>query len=150
VILFNYPTIFDRLLLPHFIYTEPVNANTKSFVFLGFNLKRRNGKLMITPTKKAIEKFKETVRTMTHRGQPVKPWELIGRLNSVIRGWGNYFRIGNVKRLFERLDCWIRTRVRTFIERKKSRYARMRIPKHVLESGYKLVSLMTLIKPHSL
>jgi len=130
--------------------TNIMNANTKSFVFLGFNLKNRDGKLVITPKKNAVEKFKETVRTMTHRGQPVKPWELVGRLNSVIRGWGNYFKIGNVKRLFERLDCWIRTRVRTFIERKKSRYARMRIPKHVLESGYKLVSLMTLIKPHSL
>ena len=130
--------------------TKIVNVNRGSFGFLGFKFKRAGGKLFVTPGKKAIKKFKETVRTMTWRKQPVKPRVMVGRLNSVIRGWGNYFKIGNVKRLFERLDCWIRTRVRTFIERKKSGYARMRIPKYVLEAGYKLASLMTLIKPHSL
>jgi len=130
--------------------TKIVNINRGSFGFLGFEFKRAGGKLFVTPGEKAIKKFKETVRKFTWRKQPVKPRVMVGRLNSVIRGWGNYFKIGNVKRLFERLDCWIKTRVRTFIERKKSGYARMRIPKHVLEAGYKLASLMTLIKPRSL
>ena len=105
---------------------------------------------MVTPGKKAIKKLKDSVRATTNRRRPVKPNEMVGILNSVIRGWGNYFKIGNVRKLFRRLDGWIRTRVRTFIEKKKSRYANRRIPNYVLESEYKLSSLVTLIKPHSL
>ena len=105
---------------------------------------------IVTPGEKAIRKFKDLVRAATNRRQPVKPKEMIGRLNSVIRDWGNYFKIGNVRWLFKNLDKWIRTRVQTFIEKKKSGYARMRISNYVLKTGYKLASLMTLIKPHSL
>ena len=79
------------------------------------------------------------------RGSPLKPKELMGELNSVIRGWGNYYKIGNVKKIFKRLDCWIRTRMRTFIEKKKSHYANIRITNYALKSKYKLASLMTLI-----
>jgi hypothetical protein len=104
----------------------------------------------VTPKRKSIKKFKEAIRRVTWRRQPVKPEEMIGRLNSVIRGWGNYFKIGNVKWIFRNLDKWIRTRVRAFIEKKKSEYAKVRIPNYVLKSEYKLASLMTLIKPHSL
>lgn len=130
--------------------TKIVNVNKESFEFLGFKFKRGGGKLFITPGKKAIKKFKEAVKATTHRKQPVKPKEMVGRLNSVIRGWGNYFKIGNVRWLFTILDRWTRTRVRTFIEKKKSGFARIRISKYVLKSEYNLTSLMTLVKPHSL
>ena len=130
--------------------TKIVNVNRESFEFLGFKLKRACGKVFVIPRKKTIDKFKQAIRRVTWRKQPVKLDEMIGRLNSVIRGWGNYFKIGNVKTMFCRLDQWIRTRVRTFIEKKKSEYAKVRIPNYVLKSEYKLASLITLIKPHSL
>jgi len=130
--------------------TKIVNVNRESFGFLGFNFKRGGGKVFVTPRKEAVEKFKDTVRTVTWRRRPLKPKEMMGELNSVIRGWGNYFKIGNVKKLFTKLDKWIRTKVRTFIEKKKSEYAKRRISKYVLKSRYNLTSLMTLIKPHSL
>lgn len=130
--------------------TKIVNVNRESFGFLGFNFKRGGGKVFVTPRKEAVEKFKDTVRTVTWRRRPLKPKEMMGELNSVIRGWGNYFKIGNVKKLFTKLDKWIRTKVRTFIEKKKSEYAKRGISKYVLKSRYNLTSLMTLIKPHSL
>jgi len=130
--------------------TKIVNVNQESFEFLGFKLKRAGGKVFVTPKRKAINKFKDTIRRATWRKQPIKLEEMIGRLNSIIRGWGNYFKIGNVKSIFKRLDGWIRTRVRTFIEKKKSNYANRRIPTYVLQSEYKLTSLMALIKPYSL
>ncbi len=34
------------------------------------------------------------------------------KLNSYIRGWGNYFGHGHVKALFQNLDNWIRRRLR--------------------------------------
>jgi len=125
--------------------TKIVNVRRESFGFLGFEFKRGGGKLFVTPGKKAIRKLKDSVRATTNRRQPVKSKEMIGRLNSVIRGWGNYFKIGNVKWLFKNLDKWIRTRVRTFIEKRKSGFARIRISKYVLKSEYHLTSLMTLV-----
>ena len=125
--------------------TKIVNVNKESFGFLGFNFKRAGGKLFVTPGKKAIKKFKDSVRATSHRRHPVKPREMVGRLNSVIRGWGNYFKIGNVRWLFTILDRWIRTRVRTFIEKRKSGFARIRISKYVLKTEYHLTSLMTLV-----
>jgi len=130
--------------------TKIVYVNMESFGFLGFNFKRAGGKVFVTPKDEAVEKFKDTVRAVTNRRRPLKPKELMGELNSVIRGWGNYFKIGDVKKLFTKLDKWIRTRVRTYIEKKKSDYAKRRISKYVLKSRYNLTSLMTLIKPHSL
>ncbi|MEA3458062.1 MAG: reverse transcriptase domain-containing protein, partial [Candidatus Thermoplasmatota archaeon] len=125
--------------------TRIVNAKKESFDFLGFKLKMRSGKLMMSPREKAIKKFKEAVRMRTRRGLAMKPRDMTGGLNAIIRGWGNYFRIGNIKYLFRELDKWIRTRVRTFIEKKKSKYANRRIPNYVLKSEYKLASLTTLI-----
>jgi len=130
--------------------TKIMYVNMESFGFLGFNFKRGRGIVFVTPRKEAVEKFKDTVRAVTNRRRPLKPKELMGELNSVIRGWGNYFKIGDVKKLFTKLDKWIRTRVRTYIEKKKSDYAKRRISKYVLKSRYNLTSLMTLIKPHSL
>jgi len=125
--------------------TKIVNVNMENFEFLGFKLKRRSGTLLITPKKKSIIKFKESIRRLTWRRQPITAIDMVRRLNWVIRGWGNYFRIGNVIKIFERLDCWIRTRVRTFIEKKKSGFARMRLSNYVLKSKYKLSSLLNLI-----
>jgi hypothetical protein len=75
---------------------------------------------------------------------------MVGRLNWTIRGWGNYFKIGDVKTLYKELDIWLRMRVRCFIEKKKSGYSRQRIPNYVLFSEYKLTSLATLIDSHFL
>jgi len=130
--------------------TKIVNVNKESFGFLGFKFKRGRGIVFVGPRKEAIRKFKDTVRTVTGRRRPLKPEEMMGELNSVIRGWGNYFKIGDVKKLYTRLDKWIRMKVRTYIEKKKSNYAKQRLSKYVLKSRYNLASLTTLIKPRSL
>ncbi len=41
--------------------------------------------------------------------------ERINRLNQVIRGWINYFRIGNMKQALTRIDKRLRTRMRIVI-----------------------------------
>jgi RNA-directed DNA polymerase len=130
--------------------TKIANVNLDSFEFLGFKLERAFGKVFVTPGWKAIKKFKESIRRVTWRKQPVKPEYMIGRLNNIMRGWGNYFKIGNVKELFGILDGWIRTRVRTYIEKRKSKLARTRISNYVLKTEYHLTSLISLLKPHFL
>ena len=118
--------------------------------FLGFKLRLKGGTLKISPRESALKKFKDEVRMKTRRAQPITPEVMVGILNHTVRGWGNYFGIGTVKVLFTELDRWIRTRVRSFIEKKKSSYANVRITNYALKEEYHLVSLETLIKPYSL
>lgn len=85
----------------------------KGFEFLGY-LFKEGYSLYQFPAIKAIKAFKRKIREITRRLRPLKLSEIIKLLNAVIRGWGNYFRLGNVKHLFWRLDCWIRWRIRAF------------------------------------
>lgn len=90
--------------------TKIVNSKRESFVFLGHEFKP--GKKMV-PSDKAIAKFKERVKTITRRNQTVNVQKLVKKtLNPYLRGWGNYFATGQVKKRFEEFDSWIRRRLR--------------------------------------
>jgi len=41
-------------------------------------------------------------------------------LNPLIREWGNYYSCGNVKKLYQSLDGWIRMRLRSFLNKRKA------------------------------
>jgi RNA-directed DNA polymerase len=125
--------------------TRIVNSRENTFEFLGFIFGLNRGKLKIKPRQKSLVKFKEAVKVITKRQTPLNPKDMIYRLNRVIRGWGNYFKIAHCTVLFKQLDTWIRIRCRTFIEKRKSRYAHSRIPNTVLKREYKLASLITLV-----
>ncbi len=96
--------------------TRIVHAFYDGFEFLGCLFKSG----YIRPRDKSIVSFKDKVRCITRRQQPKKFKMVIEHLNPVIRGWGNYFRYGNVKTLYQRLDEWIRMRLRSFLEKKKA------------------------------
>jgi len=96
--------------------TRIVHHKEGSFDFVGFLVHRK----YLWPCIKSLEKFKERVRVFTRRQQPKHVRQVIRDLNPALRGFGNYFRVGDVKGLFEDLDGWIRMRLRCFIEKKKS------------------------------
>lgn len=112
----------------------------KGFTFLGFEFIAWRYK---RPRKKALKQFKDKVRKKTKRQQPWPVEVIVGELNPIIRGWGNYFGNGNVKELFKRLDKWIRMRIRSYMEEKKAvKHQNKRIPNAVLrQKGLK--SLLT-------
>lgn len=90
--------------------TKIVNSYKDTFVFLGHEFKP--GKRMV-PTDKAMKRFKERVKEITRKNQTVNVAQLVKkRLNPYVRGWGNYFGTGDVKRRFQELDAWIRRRLR--------------------------------------
>jgi RNA-directed DNA polymerase len=62
------------------------------FDFLGFNVRKYNGKLLIKPAKSSIAAVKEKIRSIFKAGVGLPQDALIRRLNPVIRGWGNYYR----------------------------------------------------------
>lgn len=76
--------------------------------YLGFVIRSKT--VSIHPKK--IKSFKDRVRQLTPRNHGINLEEMIKRLNPVLRGWANYFRIANCKVLFAQLMKWIRRRLR--------------------------------------
>ena len=83
--------------------------------FLGFLVRKR----WLSPTPKSIKRFKDKIRAHTRRHINYNTNTLLNNLNAIIRGWGNYFRVGIVKTLYHELDQWIRLRVRLVLGRRK-------------------------------
>lgn len=67
------------------------------------------------PHPKAVAKFKAQMKKLTGRSWGVSNSYKVFKLNQLIRGWVNYFRIGSMKSLCERLDSNIRFRLRMCI-----------------------------------
>ena len=121
--------------------TRIAHAVFDGFEFLGCRFKYG----YIRPKDRSISSFKNRVRYITRRQQPRKLKEVIDRLNPMVRGWGNYFRYGNVKVLYRSLDEWTRMRLRSFLEKKKAvKYQNRRISNQRFKSQG-LVSLQELL-----
>lgn len=67
------------------------------------------------PHPKAVAKFKAQMKKLTGRSWGVSNSYKVFKLNQLIRGWVNYFRIGSMKSLCERFDSNIRFRLRMCI-----------------------------------
>jgi RNA-directed DNA polymerase len=76
----------------------------QGFDFLGFNVRKYQGKLLIKPATSSIAAVKERVRGLIRSGKGLPQGVLIHRLNPVIRGWGNYYRHVVSKEIFNDID----------------------------------------------
>lgn len=81
----------------------------KEVVFLSFQILA--GKIRVS--NKARIKFKDKIRELTRRNNPLPMYLLIQAVNSYMRGWIEYFRIQEFKFVFRDLDAWIRSRLRS-------------------------------------
>ena len=98
----------------------------RGFRFLGFDFKGKNKGISM----KSLDKLKDTVRDITRRTQGVNLIAVIEKLNPVIRGHVNYFRLGNVQTVYRKLDCWVRMRLRCFKFSRKWKTDNKRFPVH--------------------
>jgi len=106
-------------------------CNIKEATFLSFQMLR--GKIRVSG--KARTKFKEKVRNLTKRNNPLSMYQLIQKLNEYLRGWVNYFKIQELRVIFRDLDSWIRSRLRsTQLKKwkKPNKFQRM-----MIRAGYK-------------
>jgi RNA-directed DNA polymerase len=79
---------------------------------LGFSFYRKKGGWEIRIGKGAIKRIKEKIKTKTKRSDPSGAKERIKKLDAVIKGWVNHYRIAQSKSVMQKLDEMIRTRLR--------------------------------------
>ena len=86
-----------------------------SLKYLGFGFVKMNKKWEARPHKDSIDSFKRKLKKLTKRSWSISMDERIKRLNYVIRGWINYFRIGKMKNQMIAIDKHLRNRMRIVI-----------------------------------
>lgn len=65
---------------------------SEGFDFLGFNVRKYNGTLLIKPSPKSQKRFTEKLHEVVFKkNKAVAQQKLIEDLNPVLRGWGNYY-----------------------------------------------------------
>lgn len=74
------------------------------FDFLGKNIRKYNGKLLIKPSKTSVKSFLAKVRSIIKGNKSTKQETLIRKLNPVIRGWVNNQRYVVSSKVFSRVD----------------------------------------------
>lgn len=86
----------------------------QGFEFLGYRFE--NGERHVR--KKSLNKLKDKIREMTKRNNGHSLDHIIHKMNSMLIGWFGYFKHAH-KWTFERLDGWIRRRLRAILKRRE-------------------------------
>jgi RNA-directed DNA polymerase len=79
----------------------------EGFDFLGFNVRRYRGKLMIKPSKAAVRRIRERLRSELRSLRGANAAAVMRRLNPIIRGWAAYYRIAVSSQTFTALDNYM-------------------------------------------
>ena len=100
---------------------------------LGFSFYQTKGRYEIRISPKSVNRVKAKCKAITQSSDPkIETLKLI-KLDAIIRGWVNYFKIANAKSIMEKLDEMIRTRLRISTWR---RWRRIRTKvNHLLKLG---------------
>ena len=109
----------------------------ESFDFLGCTLRKRMSGaiwersrrrvyfLQREPSQRAMKRVRQRVKGLTPRGRcHADLREVIGQLNPVLRGWGEYFRTGNAAKRFNQLDTYVWRRLRSLRIKRQGRHLR--------------------------
>lgn len=77
---------------------------SEGFDFLGQNVRKYCGKMLIKPAAKGLRNHLQKVRQIVKRNAASKQGDLIRQLNPVLRGWANYHRHIVAKETFSYID----------------------------------------------
>jgi RNA-directed DNA polymerase len=125
--------IFERMHLQlHPVKTKivEIGLGKEGFVFLGCYLRimqshfKRRNYLFRWPAPKSMNRIRDRIRELTDRrsrGGMKDIREVIGDLNPVLRGWGNYFRTGNASTQFNQIDQLVTRRLVKLLAKRSQR-----------------------------
>jgi RNA-directed DNA polymerase len=119
--------IMKRLKLTlHPTKTRIVDMGEEGFDFLGFHFhklkSKKSGKLLpyIWPSQNAMKVARSKIHEYTTRKRLSNPLEeVVKYLNRLIRGWRNYFRLGNSTKKLQDLDRYVQQRLRQWMQSRK-------------------------------
>jgi RNA-directed DNA polymerase len=75
----------------------------EGFDFLGWNVRKYGGKLLIKPSRKSVRTFLGELRRVVKDGKALTQSVLIEQLNPLIRGWANYHRCSVAGETFSKM-----------------------------------------------
>jgi group II intron reverse transcriptase/maturase len=114
-----------------------LSRGTNGIDFLGCHLRKRMSGpiwererrrvyfLQREPSQRSMKRIRERVRERTPRARGHQDLRVvIGALNPVLRGWGEYFRTGNAARRFNQLDSYVWRRLRALRVQRQGRNLR--------------------------
>lgn len=91
-------------------------ARPSQIKYLGFGFYyTKTGVIKPKPHLKSIQKFKRKLKQLTKRSWSISIECRIIKLNQVIRGWINYFRIADMKTYMQNISKHLRRRIRCII-----------------------------------
>lgn len=117
--------VADNGLTLHPTKTKIVEARADGFDFLGYRFVQHRR----LPRDKSLRKVKEAIRAKTKRGSGNSLMFIVADLNRTLRGWFEYFQHSH-PHTFERLDGWIRMRLRSILRRRMRKRGRGRGTDH--------------------
>ncbi|MGK7371116.1 MAG: group II intron reverse transcriptase/maturase [Candidatus Halalkalibacterium sp. M3_1C_030] len=108
------PYIEDILFLK--VNKEKTNvSHIRKTKFLGYTFYRYRGKCKFRAHSSSIQKMKQRLKELTSRNNGWGNARRKEKLNQYVRGWVNYFKMADMKRLLKNIDHWYRRRLRMCI-----------------------------------
>ena len=105
-------------------------AKPNQIKYLGFGFYNKNGTWRPKPHLKSVQKFVNKLKDITSRSNAMSIDEKIVKLNQVIRGWINYFKIADMKSKMTEISEHLRHRLRMCIwkywKKPKTKYKALR------------------------
>ena len=95
--------------------THVCRPNKLKYLVFGFYKSPQTEQWTARPHETSVEKFQRKLKKLCKRSWSISMTDRIAMLNSVTRGWINYFAIGAMKGKMEKIDEHLRTMLRKVI-----------------------------------
>ena len=80
--------------------------------YLGYSFYRYKGRYRFRVHPKSVEKMKNKIRELTDRNNGMSNAKREEKYQQYVRGWINYFKLADMKKLLKETDEWTRRRIR--------------------------------------
>jgi RNA-directed DNA polymerase len=82
--------------------------------FLGHSIIRQKGEIALGVSSASVERLKSKIRQLTRRNRGVSFERVLSELEVYCRGWLIYFRYAKMQRHTERIDSWLRHKLKCY------------------------------------
>ena len=91
---------------------RPVNFRTLGYGFVPTYKQGEKGKYQLIVNKDKWKELRLKLKVITRKTTPASFDERISRINKLIQGWINYFKLASIQAKLKKLDEWLRNRLR--------------------------------------